>query len=177
MASAPLAALDDLRRHRWFCSITIAVPNEDQERRIRNVDNGGISTSSRIAALSSSIAPSTATTALLSRCDMRFDWTARRTRAVVMLLKKETTTMSRRTLQTTSRRRRRTAYPQFLYVITFAGGPARRRRASRDEGPAGPQRPRPRPAWHVRPLARPSPRPAVESAQQAVPRILVREDA
>ena len=85
--------------------------------------------------------------------------------------------MSRRTLQTTSRRRRRTVYPQFLYVITFAGGPARRRRPSRDEGPAGPQRPRPRPAWYVRPLARPSPRPAVEPAQQAVHRILVREDA
>ena len=85
--------------------------------------------------------------------------------------------MSRRTLQTTSRRRRRTAYPQFLYVITFADGPGRRRRPPRDEGPAGPKRPQPGPTWYVRPLAPPSPRPAVEPAQQAVPRILVREDA
>ena len=85
--------------------------------------------------------------------------------------------MSRRTLQTTSRRRRRTAYPQFLYVITFAGGPTRRRRPRRDEGPAGPQRPRPRPTWYVRPLAPPSPQPAIEPAQHSSPRILVREDA
>ena len=108
---------------------------------------------------------------LLSHCDIAFDWTAWRTRAVVVLLKKETTSMSTRTLQTRSRRRRRAA--QFLYVISFA--PTRRRRPPRDEGPTGPRRPRP--VWHVRPLAAPAPRPALEPTQQSVPRILVGEDA
>lgn len=79
--------------------------------------------------------------------------------------------MSTRTLQTISGRGRRAA--RFFYVLSFA--PARRRRPRRDEGATGPRRPRP--VWHVRPLAAPSPRPPAEPAQQAVPRILVREDA
>ena len=113
----------------------------------------------------------------LSRCDIEFDWTAPRIRAVVVLQQKETITMTRRTLSTSSRYRRRARGPLFLYVLSFAPESDPQRRPPRQEGPSGPCQPRPRPLRTARPPTFLPQRPVDQQEHESAVRVLEREGA